>query len=158
MSNQITRIKVNVEKYRAQIEACQNRLSIHWHSCVTDGERINWFVASFKSFQSLAEMYCSTATQSDINMKENVRDEFAAHCSKHEPLWLCARAAVKGEDEQSKLYAVSDETGDYIFYTDDYHLAKGCVDNLDRKLREKGIEGCGAVMKNDGTGRYELFY
>lgn len=84
-------MKVSVGDFREQIEACEERMRYHWQSCVTDNERINWFVISFRAFTCLREMVCPRAKQSDIDRMERVFDQFATFSAHHEQLWLAAR-------------------------------------------------------------------
>lgn len=84
-------MKVNVSDFRDQIESCEDQLRCHWHACVNDQERINWFRLCFRAFTRLSDMNCPRAKDSDINRRERVIDQFATFSGRHEQLWLAAR-------------------------------------------------------------------
>ena len=75
----------------------------------------------------------------------------------------CKPPSGTGKDEgmESKEYAVSDETGDYVFYTDSYSEALEMMKEIDNNLDEEDEEdeGSAAIMRRvEGTGGYELYY
>ncbi|GGI90569.1 hypothetical protein [Legionella impletisoli] len=62
----------------------------------------------------------------------------------------------------SNKYIVSDEQGNYVYYTDHYHEALGLLSQYNKDLVKHGINGSAAILKRkiDGNGRchYELYY
>lgn len=56
-------------------------------------------------------------------------------------------------------FAVSDETGKYVFYTNDFREAQKVVKEIDETLAEDDIEGRAAIMRRcaDSEG-YELYW
>lgn len=62
----------------------------------------------------------------------------------------------------SDKYIVSDEQGQYVYYTDYYHEALELLSQYNKDLVERGINGSAAILKRkiDGSGRcnYELYY
>lgn len=59
----------------------------------------------------------------------------------------------------NKEFAVSDHTGAYVEYTDDFAEAKQIVRELDDELAQQDIEGRAAVMRWDEDEEgYVLFY
>ena len=61
-------------------------------------------------------------------------------------------------ETEEKQYAVSDCTGNYVFYTDDYQEALDRREEIELEQDERGEEGGVAIMKkNDGEPGYELF-
>lgn len=54
-----------------------------------------------------------------------------------------------------KKYAVSDQKGHYVFYTDDYSEAKRVMNDIDSELHED--EGSAAIMKFI-EDHYELYF
>jgi len=62
----------------------------------------------------------------------------------------------KNQSTDRKTYAVSDQNGYYVFYTNDYSEAKQVMNEIDRDLDED--EGMAAIMKLvEGTDGYELY-
>ncbi len=58
-----------------------------------------------------------------------------------------------------KEYAVSDHTGAYVFYTDDYREAKKVMKQIDKRLAEDDTEGSAAIMRRvEGENTYELYF
>ena len=56
-----------------------------------------------------------------------------------------------------KEFAVSDQNGYYVFYTDDYSEVKQHMNELNSELDED--EGSAAIMKLvDGNDHYELYF
>ena len=54
-------------------------------------------------------------------------------------------------------YAVSDQNGYYVFYTNDYSEAKKHMNELNSELDED--EGSAAIMRRvDGSDHYELYF
>jgi len=97
---------IPVGKFRNQIRRCEDRLSIHWGSCVGDAEKIDWFGAAFTSFQELSEMNCQRATEQDINDSERVQDRFSSHVAEHFDLWQ--RARVKYQEDFDPQTAIDE--------------------------------------------------
>ena len=50
---------------------------------------------------------------------------------------------------EEKQYAVSDCTGNYVFYTDDYQEALDRRDEIELEQDERGEEGGVAIMKKN---------
>lgn len=54
-------------------------------------------------------------------------------------------------------YAVSDQNGHYVFYTNDYDEAKSVMCEIDTSLSDEDQEGCAAIMKRTDENTYELY-
>ena len=87
-------MKVKVAEFRNLIDMAFDSINIHWNSCVSDQERIFWFVSSFERFNNLSKVVCSTAKDQDKRRFEQVLDLFSTHCQLHEKLWVKSRAYV----------------------------------------------------------------
>jgi hypothetical protein len=58
-----------------------------------------------------------------------------------------------------KKYAVSDQTGQYVFFSDDYQEVEAEMRDINETLSEGGSDETAAIMKRvDGTEHYELYY
>lgn len=90
---------MRVADYRNLITACEDLLSVHWHSCVSTGERVEWFKRCFRRFEELAEAVCSRAKEDDIIRAERVKDRFSSHVDQHFGLWKSARDSVSRSDK-----------------------------------------------------------
>jgi len=56
-------------------------------------------------------------------------------------------------------FAVSDQYGYYVFYTDDYREAKKAMKEIDKSLADNDIEGSAAIMRRvEGENTYELHF
>ncbi len=54
-------------------------------------------------------------------------------------------------------YAVSDEKGHYVFYTDDLSQARAIRNDIDKSLIEENVDGCAAIMRITDDLHYELY-
>ena len=56
-------------------------------------------------------------------------------------------------------YAVSDQAGEYVLFTDDYSEAQKVRNYIDRGLAEEGIEGSAAIMRRvERTDDYRFVF
>lgn len=55
-------------------------------------------------------------------------------------------------------YAVTDQNGNYVFYTDDYAAAIECKADIDNSLVLDNLPGSAAIMRRTLDDGYELFY
>lgn len=59
---------------------------------------------------------------------------------------------------RKEKFAVSDEQGKYVFYSDDRTEAQRVRSEIDSSLADEGKDGCAALMRlDDSTDEYELF-
>lgn len=55
-------------------------------------------------------------------------------------------------------FAVSDQNGNYVFFTNDLSEAQDQVEYIDASLAEAGEDGSAAIMRKlDGEEGYELY-
>lgn len=60
--------------------------------------------------------------------------------------------------DNTEEFAVSDQTGAYVFYTNDIVEAQKVARDIDASLAEDGIDGSAAIMRRSSeSDGYELF-
>jgi hypothetical protein len=91
--------QVSVSQLRDQISSCERKLQADWSACVSEGERVTWFMFAFRAFSALADMRCKTAKADDVLRRERVADAFSTHCIKHEKIWQKARDRVRANKD-----------------------------------------------------------
>lgn len=82
---------VPISDFRDQIDFTFDAINSHWQACVSEQERVQWFVYAIRRFNSLSQIDCKRAKPSDRHSYECVFDLFANHCEKHFVIWLKAR-------------------------------------------------------------------
>lgn len=97
---------MNVVDFRRIIERAENLIHTHFHACVGDKEKIDWFGSAFRVLDELSAAECVTAKPGDLARRERVFDNFARRVDKNFELWERARA-IYLEQEPTDLRDVT---------------------------------------------------
>lgn len=102
---------VPVSDFRDQIDFAFEAINCHWHACVNEQERVQWFINAMRRFNALSEIACKRATDEDRARYDSVFDLFSNHTEKHFSLWLKARlqSGAMSEDQYRAVMQIEND-------------------------------------------------
>ncbi len=115
----MSKVFVPVSDFRDQIEFAFDAINCHWHSCVGEDERVQWFINAMERFNSLSKIDCKRAKPEDRDRYDSVFDRFSNHTQKHFLIWLKARlksGAISEEQYRTVLLVEKNPNALYVVH------------------------------------------